>query len=96
MQRILDNCDLWDGKVCVLQVTDATAQTIEIRALMSAADASIAWDLRCHVREKFIEFLQREHPDALPKTRALLAQGAVTSQLSHSQRMDKVSYSAAT
>ncbi|NJN46180.1 MAG: mechanosensitive ion channel [Candidatus Competibacteraceae bacterium] len=83
LQRILDNCDLWDGKVCVLQVTDATAQTMEIRALMSAADASIAWDLRCHVREKFIEFLQRDYPDALPKTRAVLAQGAVTSQLPH-------------
>ncbi|MEE4377731.1 MAG: mechanosensitive ion channel domain-containing protein [Candidatus Competibacteraceae bacterium] len=83
LQRILDDSDLWDGKVCVLQVTDATAQTMEIRALMSAADASIAWDLRCLVREKFIEFLQREYPDALPKTRAVLAQGAVTSQLPH-------------
>jgi small-conductance mechanosensitive channel len=91
LKRILDACDLWDSKVGVLQVTDATAQAVELRALMSAADASIAWDLRCHVREKFIEFLQREYPDALPKTRAILSQGAVTSQLPRSpdpQRMD--------
>jgi hypothetical protein len=39
---------------------------------MSAADASIAWDLRCEVREKLIEFVQKSYPEALPKTRAEL------------------------
>jgi hypothetical protein len=28
------------------------------------------WDLRCHVREKLVEFLQREYPDCLPRLRA--------------------------
>lgn len=36
---------LWDGKVNVLQVTDAKEHTLEIRALASAADASLAWEL---------------------------------------------------
>jgi hypothetical protein len=27
------------------------------------------WDLRCDVREKLIEFLQREYPTALPRRR---------------------------
>jgi hypothetical protein len=43
-----------------------------VRALVSAADASLAWDLRCEVREKLIDFLQREYPASLPKVRASL------------------------
>jgi small-conductance mechanosensitive channel len=70
LQRILKDSNKWDGKVCVLQVTNATERTIELRALMSAADSSSAWDLRCEVREKLIEFVRNKYPDALPKTRA--------------------------
>ena len=70
LHRILEASGLWDGKVWGLQVTDAKEQTVELRALMSAADASLAWDLRCHVREKLIEFIQREYPDSLPRLRA--------------------------
>jgi small-conductance mechanosensitive channel len=72
LRDILESTDLWDGRVCVLQVTNATEQTVELRALMSATDASTAWDLRCYVRESFVKFLQENYPDALPKTRALL------------------------
>ena len=69
LQRILDNTDLWDKKVCNLQITNASSQTIEIRALMSAATSPIAWDLRCLVREKLIVFLQENYPEALPRYR---------------------------
>jgi small-conductance mechanosensitive channel len=72
LQRLLKESKLWDGKVCGLVVTNATERTVELRALMSAADASTAWDLRCHVREKLIEFVQKNYPDALPKLRAEL------------------------
>ena len=68
--RILRQSPFWDGKVNVLQVTDAKEHTLEIRALASAADASLAWDLRCEIREKLIEFLQRDHPESLPRVRA--------------------------
>ena len=74
LHEILKNSDLWDGKVCVLQVTNTTERTLELRALMSAADASTAWSLRCHVREKLVEFIQRKYPQALPKLRAELHQ----------------------
>ena len=70
--RILKDSNKWDGKVWGLQVTNATERTMELRALMSAADASAAWDLRCEVREKLIEFVQKNYPEALPKTRAEL------------------------
>jgi small-conductance mechanosensitive channel len=72
LTRILNASKLWDGKVNVLQVTEAKERDLELRALVSAADASIAWDLRCEVREKLIDFLQRNYPHSLPKVRASL------------------------
>jgi len=70
LRRILESSDLWDGKVCGLQVTNASERTMELRALMSAADASAAWGLRCEAREKLIEFIRRQYPEALPRVRA--------------------------
>jgi small-conductance mechanosensitive channel len=69
LRRILDNSKLWDGRVCVLQATNVTERTLELRALMSAQDSSSAWELRCQVREKLIEFVQRNYPEGLPKVR---------------------------
>lgn len=71
LQRILEaSRDMWDGKVCVLQVTDSKEQTLELRALMSAGDSGTAWNLRCVVREKLVGFLQKNYPDSLPRIRA--------------------------
>jgi small-conductance mechanosensitive channel len=71
-RRIVESTPLWDGKVCALQVSDASEQTMQIRALTSAADSSKAWDLRCLVREKLIQFLQERYPECLPRARAEL------------------------
>ena len=70
LYRILQESDLWDGKVWNLQITNMTERTVELRALMSAQDASSAWSLRCEVREKLLAFIQLKYPDALPKVRA--------------------------
>jgi small-conductance mechanosensitive channel len=70
LHRILEASGMWDGQTWGLQVTDAKEHTLELRALMSAPNGSAAWDLRCHVREKLIQFLQEQHPQSLPKTRA--------------------------
>jgi len=70
LERILANTDLWDGKASGLIVVDATDRTVVLRALVSAKNSGDAWDLRCHVREKLVEFLQREYPDCLPRIRA--------------------------
>lgn len=69
LTSILEESALWDRKVNVLQVTDATEQTVQIRALASASDASRAWDLRCEIRERLIRFLQQEQPGSLPRLR---------------------------
>ena len=70
LQRILKDIEDWDGKVAGLQVTGTNERTMELRALMSASDASKAWNLRCVVREKLVHFLQQNYPDCLPKYRA--------------------------
>ncbi|HEU0223615.1 MAG TPA: mechanosensitive ion channel domain-containing protein, partial [Paracoccaceae bacterium] len=63
---------LWDRDVVNMQVTNCTPTAIEVRILVSAATAPRAWDLRCHLREKVIAFLQREHPEALPRQRKVI------------------------
>lgn len=63
---------LWDGKVCVLQVTEATEKAIQLRILVSTKDSSTNWDLRCFVREKLINFIALHHPECLPQVRANL------------------------
>lgn len=78
--HILEETELWDGKVQVLQVTNATEHTLELRALMSASDSGAAWDLRCLVREKLVAYLQSQHPECLPRVRAdLSGHAAMTS-----------------
>lgn len=72
LTRLLESSPLWDKKVNVLQVTDAKERSIEVRALMSAKDSGTAWDLRVFIREKLIEFLQKNYPDCLPKTRVVV------------------------
>jgi small-conductance mechanosensitive channel len=72
LQCLLKESEFWDGKVCGLQVTNTSERTVEVRALMSAADASAAWSLRCHVREKLVDFIKTKYPQALPRLRAEL------------------------
>ncbi len=73
LTRLLQNCQYWDGKVNVLQVTNATEKTVEIRALVSAVDSSTAWNLRVYIRENLIKFLQEKYPESLPKSRIILS-----------------------
>jgi small-conductance mechanosensitive channel len=67
--RILTSSPLWDKKVDVLQVSDANEHAIQVRALMSTRDSTSAWDLRCEVREKLLEFVQKKYPECLPRNR---------------------------
>ena len=69
LSEIAGQSKLWNGKVLSLQVSDCRETTIELRALVSANSGSALWDLRCEVREKLIDYLQREYPTALPRRR---------------------------
>ena len=74
---IVQQSKLWNGKVASLQVSDCKETAIELRALVSADSASTLWDLRCDVREKLIDFLQREYPTALPRRRYQAAESVL-------------------
>jgi small-conductance mechanosensitive channel len=70
LTRLLNADPLWDKRVNVVQVTDSTKDgAIEVRFLMSASNSSRAFDLRCHVREAMISFIQVNYPESLPKKR---------------------------
>ncbi|HJV59310.1 MAG TPA: mechanosensitive ion channel domain-containing protein, partial [Albitalea sp.] len=69
-RRLCEASPDWDRRVCVLQVTDANERAMQLRVLVSAASSGQAFDLRCALREGLIGFIAREHPQALPRTRA--------------------------
>jgi len=75
LQRLCRQAPQWDGRVCVLQVTDASEHAMQVRALVSTADSGTGWDLRCLVREGLIAFVQAHYPQHLPQQRATLRDG---------------------
>jgi small-conductance mechanosensitive channel len=72
LSRILASTPLWDGRVDLIQITNATERTMEVRVLLSSATSPNAWNLRCLVREKLLIFLQENYPDSLPRARVEL------------------------
>ena len=70
MMRLVKQDPDWDGRAAGLQVTDFTERTMQLRVLVSTANAGKNFDLRCRLREGLIAYIQREHPDALPQVRA--------------------------
>ncbi|BEP96613.1 hypothetical protein GmRootA79_49970 [Acidovorax sp. A79] len=69
LQRVLEAAPEWDRRVGILQLTDVTERTLQMRVLVSARSSGLAFDLRCRVREALVTFIQREHPDCLPQVR---------------------------
>ncbi len=69
VERLVKASPLWDGRFFNLQVTDATERTMQLRVLCTAASSSLAFDLRCEIREGVIAYMQREHPQFLPRMR---------------------------
>lgn len=74
LEQLVDQNPNWDRKVVNLQVIDSGETTITVRALLSARTSPRAWDLRCQVRESMIKWLRENHPEALPRIRASMAE----------------------
>jgi small-conductance mechanosensitive channel len=72
--RLLNESGLWDGEFSSVQVTDSSDQAIQVRFLMSAANSSKNWDLRCAVREGMVTFIQEHYPAQLPRLRARMVE----------------------
>nr|WP_249680053.1 mechanosensitive ion channel family protein [Pseudomonas sp. PIA16] len=78
VQRICEEIPhLWDGRVCVLQVTDSNERAMQLRVLLSSVDSSRNWDARCHLRERLIAFINGHYPNCLPMLRAEIASKSV-------------------
>lgn len=69
LEQVVGASERWDGRFCNLQVTDTKPEAIEVRALMTAKDASTAFDLRCEVREAILAFVREEMPEAIVRYR---------------------------
>ncbi|HYD99467.1 MAG TPA: mechanosensitive ion channel domain-containing protein [Alphaproteobacteria bacterium] len=69
LHEILQATPLWDGRVWNLQVVELRDQTVELRALVSAANAAKNWDLRCHIREEMVRYIMEAFPQGLPRSR---------------------------
>jgi len=76
---------LWDGMLVKLQVTEARESTLELRVIVSARTGGDAFDLRCELREKLVDFLQREIPSALPRVRQEAVAGTRPAAVASSQ-----------
>src|SRR5665648_592531 len=64
--RLVEGNDLWDRRVAVLQVADATGGRVRVRAVVSAVDAPRLMDLRSDVREALVEWLRVQVPSRGP------------------------------
>ena len=69
MERIVRAAPEWDGRVFVLQITDATEKSMQVRILATSSSSPKAFDLRCRIREGMIDYMQREYPQFLPQLR---------------------------
>ncbi|GGM45245.1 mechanosensitive ion channel protein MscS [Micromonospora sonchi] len=76
LRRVVESTKLWDGRVCVLQVTDATGGMVKLRALVSAGSAGALWDLRCLVREHLVAWVRDQRPTAMPRLRTEVGDSA--------------------
>ncbi|MFT9331247.1 mechanosensitive ion channel family protein [Acetobacter persici] len=73
LEDIVRACPQWTGKDFSAQVADCNDQTMMIRVTASARTAIRSWDLRCEIREKIIQWMCEECPEALPRNRFALA-----------------------
>ncbi|MDO5080271.1 mechanosensitive ion channel family protein [Buchananella hordeovulneris] len=69
VEEVVHPSPLWDGRECTVEVTNAKGGSIEVRVVVSAANPTRLWELRCLVRETVVQWLQREARESLPRTR---------------------------
>jgi small-conductance mechanosensitive channel len=67
--RIVGESKLWDKVTAGLQVTDASESGLQLRCLLSAADAGQLWNLRCEVREALFAAIRASGKPIWPQRR---------------------------
>ena len=70
LEKVVKGSGLWDGAAVGCQVTNLTEHSMEVRCLMSAKDASTAFDLQCYVREEMMDWVRANYPAAFVTVRS--------------------------
>ncbi|WP_414058514.1 mechanosensitive ion channel family protein [Pseudomonas sp. HR96] len=90
-QRVCNDIpQLWDGRVCVLQVTETSEKSMQLRILLSSVDSSRSWDARCHMRERLITFINQHYPQCLPQVRAEVSTKSTPTEVLSSENAEVV------
>ena len=69
LEYLLSQTDLWNGKTGILQIKAAENYRLRMRAVVSAKDSATLTDLQNYVREKMVQWIQEEAPQAIPHIR---------------------------
>ncbi|WP_159717108.1 mechanosensitive ion channel domain-containing protein [Actinomyces marmotae] len=69
LAHVVAGTPLWDGRLASLSVLDTSTATVMLRIAVSGRNPVDVSSLRAHVREEILVWLQREAPEALPRTR---------------------------
>jgi small-conductance mechanosensitive channel len=85
LKEIIESNPLWDKRFWNLQVSDASEKSMQLRVIATSADSSKSWDLRCAIRENFIAYIQKNHPQSLPQLRTQLGDADIASRLEPSR-----------
>lgn len=68
-EKILLQTELWDRRVCTVQVIGSNDKAIEVRIAVSSDNAQNLFDLQCYMREKMLSYIQTNE-QYLPRTRS--------------------------
>jgi small-conductance mechanosensitive channel len=72
VEQIVTGCKDWDKRFWNLQVTETNERAMQLRVLATSSDASKAWNLRCEIREKLLNYIQSNKSRNLPRFRTEL------------------------
>ncbi|RZS56111.1 small-conductance mechanosensitive channel [Microcella putealis] len=81
LTHIVEASPLWDERVASIAVTSAVGGYVRVRPLVSARNSSDLWDLQILVREKLVDWVRREAPEALPTQRVEVGEVAAGADL---------------
>ena len=73
LKTLLDSSPLWDRQAWNLQVTQLDEKAVQMRALFSAKDSGVRWDLSVYLREGMLQYLQKRYAANLPRLRVEIA-----------------------
>jgi len=71
LARIVKENPNWDGRVQNIQVTESREWYKELRVLVSSTNSSLNWDLKVALREKLIDFINKNHPGSFATIRGM-------------------------